>query len=192
MARAAGDYDNDGNGDLLVVGVGRNYLYRNLGDGTFEDVSIASGIGDKGSWSVSAGWLISTRKGISIFSSLTRYSAVRTKIPPATLAAIEPIAIRDTYTGFAQSALPQQWRWDLHDVSRASGLADHIGKGMGLAFLDFNDDGRLDVFVANDTVPSAGFRRTAASGLLMPLATARGAAGHGRIPDSPARSRAWR
>ena len=60
--------------------------------------------------------------------------------------------------GSPKQPLPQQWRRHIHRVSVRSGIAAHIGKGMGLSFLDFDDDGRLDVFVTNDTTPNFLFR----------------------------------
>ena len=155
---AAADYDNDGDQDLLVVGVGRNYLYRNLGNGTFEDVSIASGIGDKGSWSVSAGWFDFDADGhLDLFIvNYVQWSA--DKDPPCTTRGIRTYCHPRYYTGLPNQLYRNNGNGTFTDVSRASGIADHVGKGMGLAFLDFNDDGRLDVFVANDTVPNFLFR----------------------------------
>jgi len=56
MGVAAADYDNDGHVDLLVTGVRSNTLYRNRGDGTFEDVTARAHLGETGRWSVAAGW----------------------------------------------------------------------------------------------------------------------------------------
>lgn len=155
---AAADYDNDGHQDLLVVGVGRNYLYRNLGNGRFEDVSISSGIGDKGSWSVSAGWFDFDADGFLDLFVVNYVQWSPDKDPPCTTRGVRTYCHPRYYTGLPNQLYRNNGDGTFTDVSRASGIADHIGKGMGLAFLDFNDDGRLDIFVANDTVPNFLFR----------------------------------
>jgi enediyne biosynthesis protein E4 len=155
---AAGDYDNDGDRDLFVVGVGRNYLYRNRGDGAFEDVSVPSGIGDKGSWSVSAGWFDFDADGRLDLFVVNYVQWSPDKDPPCTTRGVRTYCHPRYYTGLPNQLYHNNGDGTFTDVSRASGIAGHIGKGMGLAFLDFNDDGRLDVFVANDTVPNFLFR----------------------------------
>src|SRR2546426_6276347 len=62
MGAAAADYDNDGHVDLFVAGIGRNILYHNRGDGTFEDVTQQAGI-KSGPWSIGAAWLNNTNAG---------------------------------------------------------------------------------------------------------------------------------
>jgi enediyne biosynthesis protein E4 len=155
---AAADYDNDGDQDLLVVGVGRNYLYRNLGNGTFEDVSVRSGIADKGSWSVSAGWFDFDNDGQLDLFIVNYVEWTPEKDPPCTTGGVRTYCHPRHYKGLPNQLYRNNGDGTFTDVSRASGIADHIGKGMGLAFLDFNEDGRLDVFVANDTVPNFLFR----------------------------------
>jgi enediyne biosynthesis protein E4 len=61
---AVGDFDNDGYPDLYVTGYGRSILYHNNGNGTFTDVTEKAGVGDKGGWATSAGWLTTTRTAI--------------------------------------------------------------------------------------------------------------------------------
>lgn len=158
MAGAAADYDNDGHPDLFIAGVGRNYLYRNRGDGSFEDVSVPSGIGDKGSWSVSAGWFDYDADGhLDLFVvNYVQWSA--DKDPPCTIRGVRTYCHPRHYTGLPNRLYRNNGDGTFTDVSRASGIAEHTGKGMGLAFLDFDGDGRLDVFVANDTIPNFLFR----------------------------------
>jgi hypothetical protein len=155
---AAADYDNDGHQDLFVVGVGRNYLYRNRGDGRFEDTTVKSGIGTQGAWSVSAGWFDFDADGRLDLFVVNYVQWSRDKDPPCTTGSVRTYCHPRYYTGLPNQLFRNNGDGTFTDVSRASGIADHVGKGMGLAFLDFNSDGRLDVFVANDTVPNFLFR----------------------------------
>jgi enediyne biosynthesis protein E4 len=155
---AAADYDNDGHQDLFIVGVGRNYLYRNRGDGTFEDVTAKAGIGTQGTWAVSAGWFDFDDDGRLDLFVVNYVQWSRDKDPPCTTGSVRTYCHPRYYTGLPNQLFRNNGDGTFSDVSRASGIADHTGKGMGLAFLDFNADGRLDVFVANDTVPNFLFR----------------------------------
>ncbi len=162
MGVAAADFDNDGNVDLFVTGVRANVLYRNRGDGTFEDVTEKAGLGEKGKWAVAAGWFDFDNDGLlDLF--VVRY----VDWDPA--AEIFCGALSDTRAhliGYRQYCHPSYYRplanalyknlgnGTFKDVSVASGIAEKPGKGMGVAFGDFDNDGRLDIFVANDTVPN--------------------------------------
>lgn len=160
MGVAAGDFDNDGFVDLLVTGLDHNILYRNKGDGTFEDVTDRAGLGGNHGWSMSAGWFDYNNDGhLDLF--VTRYVVWN----PAT-----EIYCGEAKPGFRMYCHPKYYqplanllyenRGDgtFRDVSRESGIAAHAGKGLGLAFGDYDADGFLDVFVANDAVPNFLFR----------------------------------
>lgn len=155
MGVAAADFDNDGNVDLFIAGVHRNLLYRNLGNGKFEDVTAKSGIkGDE--WSVAAGWFDFDNDGL-LDLMVVNYGAWS----PAF----------NRYCGDASRNLraychpkwfdprPNQLyrnRGDgvFEDVSASSGIARHVGRAMGVAFADYDGDGRTDVFVTNDKLPN--------------------------------------
>jgi enediyne biosynthesis protein E4 len=156
---AAADYDNDGDTDLFVAGLRRNILYRNRGDGTFEDVTAKAGLSapdpEYGTlWAVGAAFLDYDRDGwLDLFVS--NYCVW----DPAT----EPICNRpeapdychpDGYKGLPNSLFRNNGDGSFADVSVATGIRDHVGKGMGIGLADFDDDGWLDLFLSNDNWPA--------------------------------------
>jgi hypothetical protein len=155
IAAAAGDFDNDGFTDLFVAGVNRSFLYRNRGDGTFEDVTAKAGVGNAGRWTVSAGWFDYDNDG-----RLDLFVVNYVKWDPAKEAACgEPGQYRTYchprfYEGLANTLYHNNGDGTFTDVSSQSGIGKHVGKGMGVAFADYDGDGYPDVFVANDTVPN--------------------------------------
>ncbi len=163
MAVATADFDNDGFADLFVAGVNRNILYRNRGDGTFEDVTQKARVGGVDSkygkmWSVSAGWLDYDNDGrLDLFvSNYVLWDPLKEKAcgPPDHRLYCHP----DNYAGTPNQLFHNNGDGTFTDVSRASGIAGHIGKGMGVSFADFDGDGFMDIFVANDSVRNFLFR----------------------------------
>jgi hypothetical protein len=155
MGAATADYDNDGHPDLFVAGVGRNILYRNRGDGTFEDVTAKSGIHAE-PWSVSAGWFDYDGDG-RLDLLVVNYVAWDPKTEPA---CAEPRAGArvhchpSRYTGLPNTLYHNNGDGTFTDVSESSGIRRYIGKGMGVAFADYDGDGRIDIVVSNDTLPN--------------------------------------
>jgi hypothetical protein len=156
---AAADYDNDGDTDLFVAGLRANILYRNRGDGTFEDVTAKAGLAaadpEYGTlWAVGAAFFDYDKDGwLDLFVS--NYCVW----DPAT----EPICSRpeapdychpDGYKGLPNSLFRNNGDGTFADVSVATGIRAHIGKGMGTGVADFDDDGWLDVFLSNDNMPA--------------------------------------
>jgi hypothetical protein len=155
MGVAAADYDNDGHPDLFVAGVGRNTLYRNRGDGTFEDVTAKSGIHNE-PWSVAAGWFDYDGDGrLDLF--VVNYVVWDAKNEPACRDPRSGALLHchpDLYTGLPNTLYHNNGDGTFTDVSESSGIRRSIGKGMAVAFADYDGDGRVDILVANDTRPN--------------------------------------
>jgi enediyne biosynthesis protein E4 len=155
MGAAAGDFDNDGHADLFVAGVRRNFLYRNRGDGTFEDVTAKAGIHGE-NWSVAAGWFDYDGDG-RLDLLVVNYVAWDPATEQVCLDARSGQRAHchpKFYTGLPNTLYHNNGDGTFTDVSQASGIRRHVGKGMSAAFADYDGDGRTDVFVANDTEPN--------------------------------------
>jgi enediyne biosynthesis protein E4 len=155
MGVAAADYDNDGHPDLFVAGVGRNTLYRNRGDGTFEDVTAKAGIHNE-PWSVGAGWLDYDGDGrLDLF--VVNYVVWDGSKEPACRDPRSGALLHchpDLYRGLPNTLYHNNGDGTFTDVSERSGIGRYVGKGMGVAFADYDGDGRIDILVTNDTRPN--------------------------------------
>jgi enediyne biosynthesis protein E4 len=161
----AGDYDNDDREDLLVTFWGANRLFRNRGDGTFEETTKRAGLDEsRKRWGSGCAFLDYDRDGrLDLFagnyidldlattpvpeSGLCRYKGVPVACGPPGLRGGKNILYRNRGDGtFA-------------DVSTASGIEQARGTyALGVSTVDFNDDGWVDLYVANDSNPSALYR----------------------------------
>jgi hypothetical protein len=153
MGVAVGDYDNDGRPDLYVTNYGANTLYRNNGDGTFSDVTAKAGVAASG-WSASAGFFDYDNDGrLDLF--VTRYvewtfqkNGYCGEKKPGYRSYCHP----DNYEGMTNILYHNNGDGTFTDVSAKSGIADSTGKGLGVSFADYDQDGFTDVYVANDSV----------------------------------------
>ena len=159
MGVAAGDYDNDGWTDLVVTSMGFSRLYRNRGDGTFEDVTEKAGI-PATRWPISAGWFDMDNDGdLDLF--IVNYCVWDPKTEPFCgdkRAGYRTYCHPKYYEGLPNTLLRNNGDGTFTDISKSSGISQKIGKGMSVVFADYNNDGRMDVLVTNDTVPNFLFR----------------------------------
>ena len=159
MGAAAADYDNDGNVDLFVAGVRQNQLLRNLGDGRFEDVAAKAGIAS-GEWTVAGGWFDFDNDGrLDLLAvNYVRWSPEANRFCGDQARGVRIYCHPRFFQGLPNRLYRNRGNGTFEDVSARAGLLAHAGKGMSVAFGDFDRDGRLDAFVANDAVPSFLFR----------------------------------
>jgi hypothetical protein len=159
MGVAVGDYNNDGYPDVLITCVGQNHLLQNTGKGTFIDVTKASGLGGRQAFSTSAVWFDYDRDGLldlfvcnyvnwspehDVFCSLDGKN--------------KSYCTPEAYRGETCWLFHNHGNGTFEDVTAASGIFDTSSKSLGVAMIDFDQDGWPDLFVANDTQPNKLYR----------------------------------
>jgi enediyne biosynthesis protein E4 len=159
MGVAVGDYNNDGFPDILITCVGQNHLFQNTGKGTFVDVTKASGLAGRQAFSTSAVWFDYDRDGLldlfvcnyvnwspehDVFCSLDGKN--------------KSYCTPEAYRGETCWLFHNRGNGTFEDVTAASGVFDTSSKSLGVAMIDFDQDGWPDLFVANDTQPNKLYR----------------------------------
>jgi hypothetical protein len=159
MGVAVGDYNNDGFPDVLITCVGQNRLFQNTGKGGFVDVTKASGLAGRQAFSTSAVWCDYDRDGLldlfvcnyvnwspehDVFCSLDGKN--------------KSYCTPEAYRGETCWLFHNRGNGTFEDVTAASGIFDTSSKSLGVAMIDFDEDGWPDLFVANDTQPNKLYR----------------------------------
>jgi hypothetical protein len=159
MGVAVGDYDNDGFPDILVTAVGQNRLFKNTGKGTFVDVTQSSGIGPRLGFSTSALWFDFDRDGhLDLFvCNYVKWSAEHDVFCSLDGKA-KSYCTPEAYRGETCWLFHNRGNGTFEDVTATSGIFDTSSKSLGVAMLDENGDGWLDLLVANDTQPNKLYR----------------------------------
>lgn len=156
MGVAVGDTDNDGYVDLFISYFGgANVLYHNNGDGTFADVTGKAGVGGPGQWSTSSAFLDYDNDGwLDLWT--TRYvdfTIEKNKIcGPFAEKGIRGYCTPQVYDGLSNLLYRNNHDGTFTDVSERAGLSRLKGKGLGIAVTDYDKDGFVDVYIANDSV----------------------------------------
>ena len=155
MGVAAGDYDGDGNTDLYVTNYGPNILYRNNGNGTFTEVTGKAGVAAPG-WSTCATWFDYDNDGkLDLFvSSFVFYDKSQNPLCTDPTLKRRYYCVPRLFKAQPSRLFHNNGDGTFQDVSSESGIAGHPGKSFGAVATDVNNDGLMDLFVANDTMPN--------------------------------------
>ena len=159
MGVAVGDYNNDGFPDILITCVGQNRLFKNTGKGTFVDVTKSSGLAGRMALSTSALWFDYDRDGL-----LDLFVCNYVKWSPAhdVFCSLDgkhkSYCTPEAYRGETCWLFHNRGNGTFEDVTAQSGIFDSTSKSLGVAMLDFDQDGWPDLVIANDTQPNKLYR----------------------------------
>jgi len=159
MGVAVGDYNNDGFPDILVTCVGQNRLFRNTGKGSFVDVTNSSGLGGRQSLSTSAMWCDVDRDGrldlfVCNYVKWSQEHDVFCSLDGKHKSYCTP----EAYHGETCWLFHNRGDGTFEDVTASSGIFDSSSKSLGVALLDYDQDGWPDLLVTNDTQPNKLYR----------------------------------
>jgi hypothetical protein len=158
MGCAVGDYDNDGFDDLYLTAVGSSHLYHNQGNGKFVDVTAKAGVASPG-FSASAAWVDYDNDGkLDLF--VTHY--IEWSIESDQYCSLDnknkSYCTPQRYKGESSHLYHNKGGGIFEDVTKRAGLWDPTSKALGVALIDFDNDGWMDLFVSNDTEPNKLYR----------------------------------
>lgn len=151
MGVAVGDYDNDGYDDLYVTALGGNRLYHNNGNGTFTDVTAAAGVGGSG-WSTSAAFVDYDNDGLLdlVVARYLDWSFDKNIYCGEKRPGYRSYCHPDLFNGASPLLFHNDGHGHFTDVTAKAGLGSTEGKGLGVAIADYDHDGNMDIFFAND------------------------------------------
>lgn len=151
---AAADYDNDGHIDIYITALGPNRLFRNLGGGKFSDETKRAGVGDPG-FSTSAAWFDYDLDGtLDLFVANYVEWTIGADLFCTLDGRNKSYCTPESYKGQSSTLYRNAGNGTFENVTRKAGLYDPTSKALGVALIDYNNDGRMDLFVANDTQPN--------------------------------------
>jgi len=159
MGVAVGDYNNDGFPDILITCVGQNRLLKNNGKGTFLDVTNASGLGKRQAFSTSALWFDYDRDGLlDLFVCNYVKWAPEHDVFCSLDGKHKSYCTPEAYVGQTCWLFHNRGNGTFEEVTATAGIFDSSSKSLGVAMLDFDQDGWPDLLVANDTQPNKLYR----------------------------------
>ena len=152
---AIGDYDNDGFDDIFITALGQSHLFHNKGNGTFADVTKAAGLWGPNEFSTSAAWVDYDRDGkldlvVSNYVQWSESGDLYCTLDGAHKSYCTP----ESYKGTSARLWHNLGRGKFEDATQKAGFYDPTSKSLGIAILDYNDDGWPDILIANDTQPN--------------------------------------
>jgi len=155
---AVGDYDNDGHDDIYVTALDGNHLFRNLGNGKFADVTAKAGVRDKG-FSTGAVWFDYDNDGkLDLFVSHYVDWSIATDQTCSLDTKNKSYCTPELYKGQSGTLFHNKGNGVFEDVTKKAGLYDPTSKSLGIALIDVDNDGWIDLFVANDTQANKLYR----------------------------------
>ncbi len=155
---AVADYDNDGNTDIYMTGLGANHLFRNAGGGKFTDVTAKSGTNDPG-FSTSAAWFDYDKDGkLDLFVCNYVEWSIDKDLHCTLDGKNKSYCTPESYKGQSSTLYHNRGDGTFEDVTERAGLKDPSAKSLGVALIDYDNDGLTDLFVANDTQPNKLYR----------------------------------
>jgi enediyne biosynthesis protein E4 len=158
IGAAAADFDNDGREDVYLTALGGNRLFRGLGGGKFADVTRTAGVGD-GGFSTSTLWFDYDNDGrLDLFVSHYVDWSIEKDLFCTLDGKSKSYCTPESYKGQSPTLFHNRGNGTFEDVTRRAGMFDTTSKGLGVAMFDFDADGWMDLFVANDTQPNRLYR----------------------------------
>jgi hypothetical protein len=152
---AVGDYDNDGNDDLFVTALGQSHLFHNNGNGTFSDVTKPAGLAGPNEFSTSAAWVDYDRDGKL---DLVVANYVQWSIQGDLFCTLDGSNTSYCTPEYYKGASARLWHnlggGRFEETTQKAKFFEPTSKTLGLAILDYNDDGWPDILLANDTQPN--------------------------------------
>ncbi len=153
-----GDYDNDGNEDVYITAVGSSHLFRNLGKGKFVDVTARAGVASPG-FATGAVWFDYDNDGkLDLFVAHYVKWSLDTDQYCSLTGKGKSYCTPEAYKGESCELFHNKGNGTFENVTKRAGLQDATGKSLGVALLDYDEDGYLDLFVSNDTQPNKLYR----------------------------------
>jgi hypothetical protein len=155
LGAAIGDYDNDGFDDIFITALGQSHLFHNNGNGTFTEVTKSAGMWGPNEFSASAAWVDYDRDGkldlvVANYVQWTEQTDLYCTLDGARKSYCTP----ESYKGTSVRLWHNLGNGKFEDATQKAGLADPTSKSLGVAILDYNDDGWPDILIANDTQPN--------------------------------------
>jgi hypothetical protein len=157
MGVAVADYDNDGYEDVFVTGYGGNHLYHNNGDCTFTDVTEKAGVGGSG-WSTGRVGRPGQRRPARPGCGALRHLGLGTICGAASTEGYRGICHPTSFLPITMLVYHNDGNGHFTEVGHKLGL-DKPAKALGIAIADYDRDGRIDLFVANDSMPEFLFHQ---------------------------------